>query len=83
MVARPGRRDEILATFIRHVADRGYDKTNLGDIATELSMSKGTIVHHFGTKAQMLRDDTYMSRRKRDIQLIWRQVRHPRLGSPR
>ncbi|NMN95863.1 TetR/AcrR family transcriptional regulator [Antrihabitans stalactiti] len=79
MVARPGRKDEILATFIRHVAQRGYEQTNLGDIAKELGMSKGTIVHHFGTKAQMLREleDNYMSQRKREVEAIWAQVETP------
>lgn len=79
MVARAGRKDEILATFIRHVAERGYDQTNLGDIAGELGMSKGTIVHHFGTKAQMLRDleENYMARRKHDVDLMWQQVQSP------
>ena len=56
-MARPsGRRDEILAAFIRSVAERGYERTNFGDIAAELGMSKGTIVHHFGTKDQLLRE---------------------------
>ena len=53
MPRSPGRRGEILDAFVRYVAERGYDRTNMGDIADELGMSKGTIVHHFGTKAQM------------------------------
>ena len=36
--------------FTRAVAERGYDGTNFGDLAVELGISKGTIVHHFGTK---------------------------------
>ncbi|MDD7938041.1 TetR/AcrR family transcriptional regulator [Actinomycetospora lutea] len=62
---RGGRRDEILATFTRHVAERGYDRANFGDVATELGMSKGTIVHHFGTKDRMLAEvqERYMGRR--------------------
>ncbi|MUL78729.1 TetR family transcriptional regulator [Mycolicibacterium sp. CBMA 226] len=51
-----GRRKEILDTFIRHVAERGYHATNFGDIASELEMSQGTIVYHFGSKAQLLRE---------------------------
>ncbi|SEA60348.1 MULTISPECIES: TetR/AcrR family transcriptional regulator [unclassified Mycobacterium] len=51
-----GRRQEILDTFIRHVAERGYHATNFGDIASELGMSQGTIVYHFGSKAQLLRE---------------------------
>ncbi|MFC5137329.1 TetR family transcriptional regulator [Actinomycetospora rhizophila] len=62
---RGGRRDEILATFTRHVAERGYDRANFGDVAAELGMSKGTIVHHFGTKDRMLAEvqERYMGRR--------------------
>src|SRR4051794_19136496 len=50
---RGGRRAEILVTFTRHVAERGYDRANFGDVAAELGLSKGTIVHHFGTKDRM------------------------------
>ena len=49
-----GRRDLILECFVRHVAERGYDGTNLSDIANELAISKGTIVHHFTSKDRML-----------------------------
>lgn len=79
MAGRPGRRDQILATFVRHVAERGYSETNLGDIAKELGMSKGTIVHHFGTKAQMLREleDNYMGQRKRELELIFEHLQSP------
>lgn len=74
-----GRRGEILETFIRHVADRGYDQTNLGDIAGELGMSKGTIVHHFGTKAQLLREleENYMTRHLAAVQAMWEQLPSP------
>ncbi|MGW0038245.1 TetR/AcrR family transcriptional regulator [Gordonia sp. NPDC003376] len=79
MAGRPGRKDELLATFITHVAQRGYDQTNLGDIAAELGMSKGTIVHHFGTKAQMLRDleKKYVTRRRAEVDVIWRRLDAP------
>lgn len=74
-----GRRAEIHATFIRHVAERGYEATNLGDIASELGMSKGTIVHHFGTKAQMLREleETYMTRQLAAVSLMWEHLAKP------
>lgn len=63
--ARGGRRREILETFTRHVAERGYDRANFGDVAAELGMSKGTIVHHFGTKDRMLAEvqERYMRAR--------------------
>ncbi|MEU1208712.1 TetR/AcrR family transcriptional regulator [Nocardia sp. NPDC005825] len=79
-MARPaGRRTEILDTFIRHVAEQGYEKTNLGDIAGELGMSKGTIVHHFGTKAQMLREleENYMTRQLDAVRRMWAQLDKP------
>jgi TetR/AcrR family transcriptional regulator, cholesterol catabolism regulator len=67
-----GRRDEILAAFIRHVSERGYDGTNLADLAAELGLSKGTIVHHFGTKDRMLREshESYMGRRIAEAERI-------------
>ena len=74
-----GRRAEIHETFIRHVAERGYDATNLGDIANELGMSKGTIVHHFGTKAQMLREleENYMTNQLAAVRLMWEELSKP------
>lgn len=74
-----GRRSEILDAFIRHVATRGYDKTNMGDIADELGMSKGTIVHHFGTKAQMLREleETHLARQVRLVRMVWDRLAAP------
>jgi AcrR family transcriptional regulator len=74
-----GRRAEIHETFIRHVAERGYEATNLGDIADELGMSKGTIVHHFGTKAQMLREleENYMRRQLDAVDQMWETLHKP------
>ncbi len=76
---RPGRRGEIFDAFVRYVAERGYERTNMGDIADELGMSKGTIVHHFGTKAQMLREleETHLARQLDALQMAW-----ARLGAP-
>lgn len=75
----PSRRDEILATFIRHVASRGYERTNLSDIADELGVSKGTIVHHFGVKAQMLREleENYMRRQVGAVREMWERLPGP------
>lgn len=74
-----GRRVDILATFIRHVAERGYERTNLGDIAAELHLSKGTIVHHFGHKAQLLREleENYMLRQLAKLRQIWDRLPAP------
>lgn len=49
-----GRREEILAEFVELVAEKGYDGTNLGELAGRLGISKGTIVHHFTSKDRML-----------------------------
>lgn len=74
-----GRRDQIFEVFTRHVAARGYDHANLSDIAGELGTSKGTIVHHFGVKAQLMREleETYMRRQISTLQAIWVQLTSP------
>jgi TetR/AcrR family transcriptional regulator, cholesterol catabolism regulator len=79
MPRSPGRRTEILDAFVRYVAERGYDRTNLGDIADELGMSKGTIVHHFGTKAQMLREleETHLACQLDTLQMVWHRLTSP------
>jgi AcrR family transcriptional regulator len=79
MPRSPGRRSEILDAFVRYVAERGYDRTNIGDIADELGMSKGTIVHHFGTKAQMLREleETHLARQLEVLRSIWGRLATP------
>ena len=79
MPRSPGRRTEILDAFVRYVAERGYDKTNLGDIADELGLSKGTIVHHFGTKAQMLREleETHLACQLDALRMLWDRLAAP------
>lgn len=69
---RPGRRKEILNVFVRNVAERGFERTNFGDIAAELGISKGTIVHHFGTKNVLMRElqEDYMRRRRDEADTI-------------
>lgn len=79
MPRSPGRRSEILDAFVRYVAERGYDRTNIGDIADELGMSKGTIVHHFGTKAQMLREleESRLARQLEVLRMVWSRLAAP------
>ena len=79
MPRSPGRRGEILDAFVRYVAERGYDRTNMGDIADELGMSKGTIVHHFGTKAQMLREleEAHLGLQLDVLRMVWDRVASP------
>lgn len=73
------RRDDILDSFVRHVAERGYDNANLSDIAAELGISKGTIVHHFTTKDRILAEahEIYMRRRLAELRLIIAALRTP------
>jgi AcrR family transcriptional regulator len=75
----PGRADEILSTFTRYVAERGYDSTNFSDIAGRLGMSKGTIVHHFGTKDRLLAalHESYMRQRLAEAKLILERLATP------
>ncbi|OBI17681.1 TetR family transcriptional regulator [Mycobacterium sp. E2327] len=79
MPRSPGRRGEILDAFVRYVAERGYERTNIGDIADELGMSKGTIVHHFGTKAQMLREleETHLALQLDVLRMAWDRLAAP------
>lgn len=76
---RGGRRPEILTTFTRHVAERGYDRANFGDVAAELGLSKGTIVHHFGTKDRMLAEvqESYMRRRLAEAHALLARLDRP------
>lgn len=76
---RDSRRAEILVAFTRAVAERGYDGTNFGDLAAELGISKGTIVHHFGTKDAMLRElhEGYMRRRLAEVGAVWQRLTAP------
>lgn len=71
-VRGPGRSGEILEVFTRRVAERGYDNTNFSDIAGELGISKGTIVHHYGSKERLLAalHESYMRRRLDEARLI-------------
>jgi TetR/AcrR family transcriptional regulator, cholesterol catabolism regulator len=56
---------DILRTFAAHVARAGYDQTSFREVAEELGISKGTIVHHYGTKERLLEavQRAYMERR--------------------
>src|SRR5258705_2173242 len=51
--ARPrveAKRLRILDASMRHFAERGYHATRIEDIATELSIAKGSVFQHFGSK---------------------------------
>lgn len=76
---RRSRKSEILNCFAEMVADRGYDMVSLRDIASELNMSKGTILHHFGSKEAMMErvHAEYMERRLAEIKLILERLKSP------
>jgi AcrR family transcriptional regulator len=77
--ARPSRKSDILRCFSELVAERGYDEVSLRDIAAELEMSKGTILHHFGTKERLLEQvhSDYMSRRLGEARKILDELDAP------
>jgi AcrR family transcriptional regulator len=76
---RTSRRPEILRLFTELVAEHGYDNTAIGDIARELNISKGTVVHHFGSKDRMLAEveSAYMRRRLTEAGIILRTLDSP------
>jgi AcrR family transcriptional regulator len=55
----------ILRLFTERVAERGYDAVTFREIAGELDISKGTIIHHFQNKEALLEElhHDYMRRR--------------------
>lgn len=64
--------DRILSSFAVLVAERGYGRTSLADVARIADVSKGTILHHFGTKERLLEEveAAYMERRHAEIDVI-------------
>ena len=62
---RKSKRAEILRSFTELVAERGYDEVSVRDVAEALGISKGTILHHFGSKEAILEqiNNDYMRRR--------------------
>ncbi|WP_458688405.1 TetR/AcrR family transcriptional regulator [Nocardia tengchongensis] len=70
--AGPGKSAAILDIFTRHVAEKGYDGTSFSDVASELGISQGLIVHHYGTKARLLEalHVSYMRRRVDEAERI-------------
>lgn len=74
-----GKSIEILEAFTRRVAQSGYDGTNFSDIAEELGISKGTIVHHYGTKDRLLGalHESYMQRRLAEARLLLTRLSSP------
>ena len=55
---------DIIETFARRVAEHGYAETNYSDIAGDLGIAKGTIVHYYATKDRLFAamHDLYLRR---------------------
>lgn len=76
---QPDLKQRILECFTDFVAERGYAETSFADLAAELGVSKGTLVHHFGSKLEMLRTMhlVYMAKRTREAKAIVADVEGP------
>ena len=61
------------------VAERGYDNVSLRDVAEALDMSKGTILHHFGSKDSLLEHvhSDYMERRLAEAHSLLARIESP------
>jgi TetR/AcrR family transcriptional regulator len=44
------KRSRIIDASMKHFAEHGYHEARVGDIATQLSIAKGSIFQHFGSK---------------------------------
>lgn len=77
--ARANRKGEILRCFAEMVAERGYEDVSLRNIAEALGMSKGTILHHFGSKDRMLEQvhADYMVRRLAEAHAVLAKFETP------
>jgi TetR/AcrR family transcriptional regulator, cholesterol catabolism regulator len=77
---RKNRKADIIRCFGEMVAERGYDNVSLRDVAEALDMSKGTILHHFGSKDRLLErvHSDYMERRLAEAHELLEQFDSPR-----
>ena len=76
---RPSRKADIVKCFGELVAERGYDAVSLRDVAEALAISKGTIVHHFGSKDRLLEQvhSSYMQRRLTEARAFLAELDSP------
>jgi len=72
-------RDKILQTFTEMVADRGYAGAPIADVAATVGVSKGTILHHFGNKHELLNEMgiAYIERRHTQLRHALEQLDDP------
>jgi len=59
------KRARILETAMRHFAERGYSASRIEDIAMELSIAKGSVFQHFGSKQGL-----FMAAYKKAVQML-------------
>lgn len=73
------RRSAIIKAFSEMVAKNGYDAVSIRDIAELLNISKGTVVHHFQSKEQLLErvHFEYMTRRLAEMRTIFKEAERP------
>lgn len=76
---RPGRGQDILRVFTEKLAESGYDGTSISAVASELGLSKGTVMHHYGSKDRLLQQTMlgYMQRRNAEVIAIRKQFGDP------
>lgn len=76
---RKNRKEDIIRSFGDMVAERGYDNVSLRDVAEALEMSKGTILHHFGSKDRLLEHvhSDYMERRLVEAHSLLARLKPP------
>jgi AcrR family transcriptional regulator len=79
MTPRKSAREDILRVFAKHVARDGYSDTSISDTARALGLSKGTVLHHFGTKRELLEcvHVAYMERRLAEAHHILASLADP------
>jgi TetR/AcrR family transcriptional regulator, cholesterol catabolism regulator len=70
---------DILETFARRVGQHGYADTNYSDIAADLGIAKGTIVHYYATKDRLFAamHDLYLQRCLNQAQAIVERLDDP------
>jgi AcrR family transcriptional regulator len=79
-MSRPSSRDEILDVFTALVARNGYEQASLSAVAELAGISsKGTIVHHFGSKQRMLvlSHSSYIDRRIYEAERLASEIDDP------
>jgi AcrR family transcriptional regulator len=76
---RGATRNEILRVFTRLIAERGYNEASIGEIASAMDVSKGTVNFHFTSKVAMLEEVVvqYMRRRLSEAQSLLTQDHRP------